>query len=215
MLDEIEEIFAKEQISEADLIKARTLKNKLGDLAYLSDVEEEIKPQYTQANAQTLKVGDKVFIQHTSQEGVVQNIRAQKGEAEILCGNIRVRSKISNLSVLIGNKKEQTVSKLPKWKKKAAGEKVSVSKSLVAKPLPSLEINVIGMTVQEALPDVEAFIDSAVIANLEEVRIVHGVGTGKLRAGIHDFLRKHRNVAEYRLGKYGEGETGVTIVKIK
>ena len=215
LLDEIEEIFAKEQISEADLIKARTLKNKLGDLAYLSDVEEEIKPQYTQANAQTLKVGDKVFIQHTSQEGVVQNIRAQKGEAEILCGNIRVRSKISNLSVLIGNKKEQTVSKLPKWKKKAAGEKVSVSKSLVAKPLPSLEINVIGMTVQEALPDVEAFIDSAVIANLEEVRIVHGVGTGKLRAGIHDFLRKHRNVAEYRLGKYGEGETGVTIVKIK
>ena len=53
------------------------------------------------------------------------------------------------------------------------------------------------------------------IANLEEVRIVHGVGTGKLRAGIHEYLRTHRNVAEYRLGKYGEGETGVTIVKIR
>ena len=50
---------------------------------------------------------------------------------------------------------------------------------------------------------------------MEEVRIVHGMGTGKLRAGIHDFLRKHRNVAEFRLGRYGEGETGVTIVKIK
>lgn len=61
--------------------------------------------------------------------------------------------------------------------------------------MPTLELNVIGMTVQEALPDVEAFIDSAVCANLEEVRIVHGVGTGKLRAGIHDFLKKHRNVA--------------------
>ena len=81
--------------------------------------------------------------------------------------------------------------------------------------MPSLEINVIGLTVHEALPDVEAFIDSAVISNLEEVRIVHGVGTGKLRAGIHDFLRTHKNVAEYRLGKYGEGEAGVTIVKIK
>ena len=90
-----------------------------------------------------------------------------------------------------------------------------MSKSLTPKPGPTLEINVIGKTVYEALPDVEAFIDSAVIANLSEVRIVHGVGTGKLRAGIHEFLRTHRNVEEYRLGKYGEGETGVTIVKIK
>ena len=73
----------------------------------------------------------------------------------------------------------------------------------------------IGLTVHEALPDVEAFLDSAVIANLEEVRIVHGVGTGKLRAGIHEMLKAHKNVAEFRLGKYGEGETGVTIVKIK
>ena len=80
---------------------------------------------------------------------------------------------------------------------------------------PTLEINVIGKTVYEALPDVESFIDAAVISNLEEVRIVHGVGTGKLRAGIHEFLRTHKNVAEFRLGRYGEGETGVTIVKIK
>ena len=215
LLDEIETIFAKEQISQADLIKARTLKNKLNNLAYDTEVEEISQPQYAQATVDTLKVGDKVLVKHTSQEGVVQNIRAQKGEAEILCGNIRVHAKISNLSVLMDRKNEQTTSKVPKWKKKGANEKVSVSKSLVAKPLPTLEINVIGMTVHEALPDVEAFIDSAVIANLEEVRIVHGVGTGKLRAGIHEFLRKHRNVEEYRLGKYGEGETGVTIVKIK
>ena len=83
------------------------------------------------------------------------------------------------------------------------------------KPMPTLEINVIGKTVLDAIPDVEAFIDSAVLANLEEVRIVHGMGTGKLRAGIHEYLRKCSNVAEFRLGRYGEGETGVTIVKIK
>ena len=92
---------------------------------------------------------------------------------------------------------------------------MQVHKSLTPKRAPSLEINVIGLTVQEALPEVEAFIDAAVISNLEEVRIVHGVGTGKLRAGIQEFLRKHKNVAEYRYGTYGEGETGVTIVKIK
>ena len=100
-------------------------------------------------------------------------------------------------------------------KKTTSKNDVRVTKSLNTRPAPSLEINVIGYTVHEALPEVEAFIDSAVISNLEEVRIVHGVGTGKLRAGIHDFLRHNRNVDSFRLGKYGEGETGVTIVKIK
>ena len=90
-----------------------------------------------------------------------------------------------------------------------------MAKNLKPRPVPGLEINVIGLTVQEALPEVEAFLDAAVLANLEEVRIVHGVGTGKLRAGIHDFLKKQKHVAEFRLGKYGEGETGVTIVKLK
>ena len=130
----------------------------------------------------------------------------------MLCGNIRVHSKISDLSVLIPAGNAQNSKKK---ERKGGIDNVQVSKRLAPKPMPTLEINVIGKTVAEALPDVEAFIDSAVIANLEEVRIVHGVGTGKLRAGIHDYLKKHRNVAEFRLGKYGEGETGVTIVKIK
>ena len=92
---------------------------------------------------------------------------------------------------------------------------MQVQKKLTPKPSPTLELNVIGRTVYEAIPEVEAFLDSAVLSNLEEVRIVHGMGTGKLRAGIHEFLRTHGNVAEFRLGRYGEGETGVTIVKIK
>lgn len=212
LLGEIEEIFAKENISEADLIKARTLKNRLSDKAYDNEREEFARPQYIAAQADKLKAGDKVFVGNINQEGVVQSVRPQKNEAEILCGNIRIRSKISDLSVLISARNTQN-DKKKGIKKKT--ENVQVSKNLAPKPLPTLELNVIGMTVQEALPDVEAFIDSAVCANLEEVRIVHGVGTGKLRAGIHDFLKKHRNVAEFRLGKYGEGETGVTIVKIK
>ena len=114
--------------------------------------------------------------------------------------------------IVLSNKPEATSSKA-KLKNKTSG--VQVVKALQAKPMPTLEINVIGYTVHEALPEVEAFIDSAVIANLPEVRIIHGVGTGKLRAGIHDLLRGHKNVASYRLGKYGEGETGVTIVTIK
>ena len=92
---------------------------------------------------------------------------------------------------------------------------MQVKRTLATKPSPMLELNVIGMTVHEAIPEVEAFLDGAVIANLEEVRIVHGMGTGKLRAGIHDYLRTQRIVESYRLGKYGEGDTGVTIVKLK
>ncbi len=214
LLHEIEEIFAKENISESDLIKARTLKNKVGDKAYESDAEESYAPQYAPVRGDKLQVGDRVFVANIGQEGVVQSVRLQKGEAEVLCGTIRIRSKISQLSVLISPVKAQNDNKA----KQRAGKKsdsVQVNKSLKAKPAPTLEINVIGLTVHEALPEVEAFIDSAVISNLQEVRIVHGVGTGKLRAGIHEFLRTHRNVEEYRYGKYGEGETGVTIVKIK
>ena len=129
---------------------------------------------------------------------------------------MKLRVKISDLSVLIDEKPAQTNGKkVSKWQRTKQAERVQVSKSLSEKPAPTLEIQLLGYTVYEAIPEVEAFIDAAVIANLEEVRIVHGTGTGKLRAGIHEFLRTHKNVAEFRLGRYGEGETGVTIVKIK
>ena len=213
ILGEIEQIFAQEHISEADLIKARTLKNKLADKAYESEEDGLNLTQYLPVEPDKLKVGDKVFAKNIGQEGVVQNVRANKGEAEILCGNIRLRSKISELSLVL--KSKPNTAKKPKWQVKKEGEKVQVKRTLNAKRAPALELNVIGMPVHEALPEVEAFLDAAVLSNLEEVRIIHGMGTGKLRAGIHEFLRTQRNVAEYRLGKYGEGDTGVTIVKIK
>ena len=215
ILHEIEEIFARENMSEADLIKARTLKNKLADKAFESEHEEDFTPQYAPVKASELKVGGMVFVKTLNQEGVVQNIRPQKDEAEILCGSIRLRCKISDLCVVIHPPKAQTKSKGQKYGKQNSANNVQVTKTLKPKPASSLEINVIGLTVHEALPEVELFLDSAVISNLEEVRIVHGMGTGKLRAGIHEFLRTHKNVAEYRLGKYGEGDTGVTIVKLK
>ena len=211
LLEEIETIFAQENISEADLIKARTLKNRLKGKAYESEEEEIIRPQYVEASEKDIKPGVKVYVKNLNQEGIVQNVRTQKREAEILCGNIRIRSKFSDLAVVITQEKAHNTKK----KNTASKDTVQISKSLQVRPLPTLEINVIGKTVHEALPEVEAFIDSAVLSNLEEVRIIHGVGTGKLRAGIHDFLRTHKNVAEYRLGKYGEGETGVTVVKVR
>ena len=79
----------------------------------------------------------------------------------------------------------------------------------------SSEINVIGLTVEEATHIIDKYLDDANLSTLETVRIVHGKGTGKLKSGIHAFLRKHPHVKSYRIGTYGEGEMGVTIVTLK
>jgi DNA mismatch repair protein MutS2 len=215
LLHEIEEIIAKEALTQADLIKARNLKNRLQDKAYESENEDDFTPKYEPIAPNALQVGMKVFVKNIGQEGIVQSIRLQKGEAEVQCGNIKVRSKISDLAIAQARTVAPKTTNSKKWKKPGANDNVQVTKKLQTRPAPMLEINVIGLTVHEALPEIEAFLDAAVIANLEELRIVHGMGTGKLRAGIHDYLRKHPNVAEYRLGKYGEGDTGVTILKLK
>lgn len=215
LLQEIEEIFAKEAITESDLIKARTLKNRLQDKAYESENEDDFTPKYEPIDSNELRVGSTVFVKNIAQEGVVQSVRLQKGEAEIQCGGMRIRSKLSELYIPQVRANTVKPSSSKNWKKSGSNDNVQVTKKLQTKPAPTLEINVIGLTVHEALPEIEAFLDAAVISNLEEVRIVHGMGTGKLRAGIHEYLRTHPNVAEYRLGKYGEGDTGVTILKIK
>ncbi len=67
----------------------------------------------------------------------------------------------------------------------------------------------------EAVYEVENFIDKAVTDNLEEIKVIHGIGTGKLRQAIHERLKRHKNVESFRLGKYGEGETGVTFIKLR
>lgn len=77
------------------------------------------------------------------------------------------------------------------------------------------EINVIGLAVDEAIPLIDKFLDDCFLAKLQTVRIVHGKGTGKLRQGIHTYLKKHKRVKSFRIGTYGEGEMGVTIVELK
>ena len=93
-------------------------------------------------------------------------------------------------------------------------DKIKVVKNIpVSRPV--LEINVLGMTVEEALYEVDNFIDRAVTDNLEEIKVIHGVGTGRLKNAVSAHLKRHKNVESFRLGKYGEGETGVTFIKLK
>ena len=204
LLDEMEELFRKEELGQADLIKARTLKNKLKDAAYGEERAEEKLNEYEPATADNLHVGDSVYFATLESVGQVLSVNAGKGEAEVLCGSIKTRCKISalqkvNISADRQNKREVRIRK--------SGD--------FAPSKPELEINLLGMTVPEALSEVDNFIDRAVLNNLEEIKVIHGVGTGKLREAISAHLRRHKNVSSFRLGKYGEGETGVTIITLK
>ena len=91
---------------------------------------------------------------------------------------------------------------------------VSIKTEIANKTLTN-EINLIGQTVDEAITNLDLFIDSCVIASINEIRIIHGRGTGALRKGLQNHLKTHKNIAEFRFGAYGEGDRGVTIAKLK
>lgn len=202
LLAEIEEIFKKEVVSESDLIKARTLKNKIKDAAFREEQAPERQTPYAPADKDNVHAGDRVFVKPMQTEGEVLSFSPAKGEAEVSCGGMRLRCKLADMLV-IGRPAVQK----PK-------ESVKVVRK-IAPSRPVLEINVIGMTVEEALYEVDNFIDKAVTDNLEEIKVIHGVGTGRLRKAIAEHLKRHKNVESFRSGKYGEGEMGVTFIKLK
>lgn len=107
----------------------------------------------------------------------------------------------------------------PTWKKHGKEESTSIPKSTRTNALKSktisTELNVIGQNVNEAIFVIDKYLDDCSLAKVSPVRIVHGKGTGKLRQGIHNFLKNHPHVKSYRLGTFGEGEMGVTVVEIK
>ena len=202
LLAEIEDIFKRETVTEADLIKARTLKNRLRDSAFGREEQPERQTPYAPATA-GLRAGDRVYVKPMQTEGEVLSFSPARGEAEVACGSMKLRCKLSELLMV-----------MPAEDVKRPAEKVKVVRKL-APSRPVLEINVIGMTVEEALYELDNFIDKAVTDNLEEIKVIHGVGTGRLRKAIAEHLKRHKNVESFRPGKYGEGETGVTFIKLK
>lgn len=217
ILEEIEKLFDKEELTQSDLIKARTLKNKLSDKAYESDREGYIKPQYVPVAEGKLKVGDRVYVPSFSNEGIIAELNEKKKQAQVECGSLKIWCKISDLMAIVGGAEKQAQKSAAKSKPKIKNksETVSVTRNLDRDRMPAREINLLGMTVQEAVLELDDFIDSALISGFDEIKIVHGFGTGKLRDGVREYLRKNRRVAEFRAGTYGEGEGGVTIVKLK
>lgn len=200
ILAEIEDIFKAEEVTQSDLIKARTLKHKLENISYEEEENKKTVNNFVQADENNLKAGQTVFVKQMQTNGQVVGISQKKKEAEIACGSMKLHCKFADL-LIVGQKEN----------------KPATAKIFKHIPLsqPVLEINVLGMTVEEALYEVDNFIDRAVMDNLEEIKVIHGVGTGKLRSAINKRLASHRNVESFRLGNYGEGETGVTIIRLK
>ena len=145
----------------------------------------------------------KVYITSLNQDGTILSVSKRTNESQVLIGN-------SKLMV----KNEYIVPKENQKEKPNKASKIHYSGKTSIKHAAT-EINLLGLNVEEAIFLVDKFLDDAVIQHLNSVRIVHGKGTGALKNGIHKFLKNHPHVKSYRLGTFGEGEMGVTIVEIK
>ena len=206
LIAELEEIFKKEEVSQADLIRARTIKNKIKEENNRAEQTPTVDVGYLPATAENVKKGAEVFVDSLQSAGTVLSFNPSKGEVEVACGSIKFRTGLKDLKIIQKSAPPQSRQK-PK-------ERVKVVKKFTPTQ-PQFEINVIGMTVEQALEEVENFLDKAITDNLEVVKIIHGVGTGRLKNAIHQRLKSHRGISEYRSGHYGEGEIGVTIVTLK
>lgn len=170
----------------------------------MSDRQETTKPK-KQLTAKDIRPGDSVKVLSMNLKGTVGSRPDSKGFLFVQMGIIRSKVHLSDLELV-----DEPVITTPSLQKTGAG-KIRMSKSASV----STEINLLGRTVDEAIAELDKYLDDAYIAHLKSVRVVHGKGTGALRKGIHDYLRRQKHVSSFRLGEFGEGDAGVTIVDFK
>ncbi|MBR2857612.1 endonuclease MutS2 [bacterium] len=205
-------------ISELNELKTTTTNTSLKNANKLrSQLNEQIKDLYqtnninsseneTDLNPESLTTGMNVFVKSFNKSGIILGKPNSSNEVLTQIGNIKINVKISDLTI------DTTITKKYNNSNNKTGK---TSRNNLKSKTVSTEINVIGQNVDEATFIIDKFLDDASLAGLKTVRIVHGKGTGKLRKGIHEFLTNHPHVANFRLGIFGEGEMGVTIVEIK
>ena len=166
--------------------------------------ENKQKAQHEILKPEQLLIGENVEIISMQMKGTVSTKPDAKGELFIQCGIMRVKANIRDLKIV----QEKPAAK---EKTKRTNYSGSFSKSATISP----EINLLGKTVDEALAVLDKYLDDAYMSHLTSVRVVHGKGTGALRTGVHKYLKGVRYVKAFRLGEFGEGDAGVTIVEFK
>lgn len=155
------------------------------------------------------KVGMHVRVLSMNLIGTVTAPPSPKGEITVQMGSLSTKTKINNLEILVGYKDPEEAKKTPKGAGGSGKIKMSKAASI------SHEINLLGLTVDEAVAKLDKYLDDAYISRIPQVRIVHGKGTGALRNGVTAYLRGVPYIKSFRLGEIGEGDTGVTIVDFK
>ena len=211
---EADEVLRQARALQLEADKAKKLKdmenarNKLNEKAKansqkLSESMFSAKESYE--SPKSVKLGEDVEIVAMHQTGSVVTLPDDKGDFMVKVGIMKLKTNLKD----VRRKKDETSSKTKKVKSGAASGTISKTMSL------SSEVDVRGETVDTAVMIIDKFLDDALMSSLSQVRIIHGKGTGQLRAGIHSYLRRLSYVKAFRLGTFGEGDSGVTVVEFK
>lgn len=208
LMNELEEMKKeKDKKDFSDKVKASQSKvNNTLDNLYdkANPVVEKKKTKYVLPRE--LRVGDTVRLMDVGSKGTVITLPDASGNCTVQTGMIKTRTKLDNLELI-------TETPVQQKKKQGGGVRKSLQSNMTRKS--SMELDIRGMMTDEGIMEVDRFIDNCLIAGIETVTIIHGKGTGALRAAVHQFLKQHKNVKSYRLGEYGEGESGVTVAVLK
>ena len=196
--------FGKENISAAEMEKERErLRKKIKDTSAASSLGSQ-KPK-KQHKPSDFKLGESVKVLSMNLTGTVSSLPDSRGNVTVQMGILRSQVNISDLEII----EEPSPYTQKKFSRTSKG-KIAMGKSLSVSP----EINLLGKTVDEAVSELDKYLDDALLSHLNTVRVVHGKGTGALRKGIHEYLRRQKHVKSYHLAEFGEGDAGVTIVEL-
>ena len=197
--------FGKENISASEMEKEREkLRQRMAKTSSKVTLEKaQPKKAYKPSD---FKLGTSVRVLSMNLTGTVHTLPDSRGNVEVQMGILRSKVPITDLDII-----EETASYTSKQTRRTSSGKMKMGKSLTVSP----EINLIGRTSDEAVALLDKYLDDAYLAHLSPVRVVHGKGTGALRNAVHQYLKRQKHVKSYRLGAFGEGDAGVTIVEFK
>ena len=185
--------------------KRQKVRDKINEKNARLSLKNDDKPKQKTLDPAKLKKGDSVKVLSMGLKGTVSTLPDNKGNLFVQCGIMRTQVNVRDLAFA-----EEASITTPVLQRTNMG-KVKMSKSFSI----SHEINLLGKTVDEAISELDKYLDDAYLAHMPNVRVVHGKGTGALRSAVHAHLKRLKYVKEFRLGEYGEGDAGVTIVTFK
>ena len=197
--------FGKENISASEMEKERErLRQKIAKTQ--SGAKLEAKKPIKQHKPSDFRLGESVKVHSLNLTGTVSSLPDAKGNMYVQMGILRSQVHISDLSII-----EEPMTATECQRQRTSSGKMKMNKAMTVSP----ELNLLGKTVDEAIAELDKYLDDAYLSHLSPVRIVHGKGTGALRAGVHNYLKRQKHVKSYRLGAFGEGDAGVTIVEFE